>query len=190
MNGVTALIAAYGYIVLFLGVVIEGEIFPLAAGWLSSLGDLNVFISIVVTFVGVVIGDIIWYKIGYRWGRPLLDRCGRFIWLKRSRVQALQQHFEENGKRTLFITKFIYSFGHSSIIVAGMAGMNFKEFLKVDVPAGLLWSILFVILGRFLGHSFILLSDTMKNMTLAIIIVISVLIVIHIFTRRKLGRKV
>ncbi|MFA4936952.1 MAG: DedA family protein [Patescibacteria group bacterium] len=190
MNGIAELITAYGYIVLFLGVVVEGEIFPLAAGWLSSLGELDVFISMAVTFVGVIIGDIIWFKIGYRWGRPLLDRCGRFIWLKRSHIQALQQHFEENGKKTLFITKFIYSFGHSSIVIAGMARMNFKEFLKIDIPAGLLWSILFVVVGRFLGHSFILLSETMKNMTLAIIIVISALIIVQLFVRRKLTKKV
>ncbi len=190
MNGITELIATYGYIVLFLGVVVEGEIFPLAAGWLSSLGSLDVFISIIVTFAGVVIGDIIWFRIGYRWGRPLLNRFGRLIWLKQSRIQALQQHFEENGKKTLFITKFIYSFGHSSIVIAGMARMNFKEFLKVDIPAGLLWSILFVMLGRFLGHSFLLLSDIIKNVTLAIIIVVLVLIIVQLVTRRKLTQKV
>ncbi|MFH1867256.1 MAG: DedA family protein [Patescibacteria group bacterium] len=188
MNGITELISAYGYIVLFLGVVVEGELFPLAAGWLTSLGTLNVFISMAVTFVGVVIGDIIWYYIGLRWGRPLLNKFGKFIWLKRSRLQALEQHFIENGKKTLFIAKFIYSFGHSSIIIAGMARMNFKEFLKVDISAGLLWSILFVWLGRILGHSFLLLNDVIKDVTVAIFVVAVVLIILHLATRRKLSK--
>ncbi len=190
MDGITELISVYGYIVLFLGVVAEGEIFPLAAGWLTIDGTINIYWSILISFVGVVIGDILWFKMGQKWGRPLVDRFGKYIWLKQSKIEALQKHFSENGKKTLFITKFIYSFGHSSILVAGMANMNFREFIKVDIAAGFLWSVLFISLGRLLGESFTLISDWLKNITLAVIAVVVILLIAQTLLRKKLGRVV
>ncbi len=190
MDTIAILIATYGYIFLFLGVVIEGEIFPLAAGWLVSNNILNLYWILLVTYVGVVIGDILWFKVGEHGGRPLLDKWGKILWFKKSRLKSLEQHFLENGKKTLFITKFIYSFGHLSILVAGIGRMNFKEFLKVDLLASLLWSLLFVMLGYFLGNSFWLLSSLIKNMTSAALVVGAVVIVVHVIFRVKLIKEV
>lgn len=190
MNGIAELISVYGYLVLFLGAVAEGEIFPLAAGWLTIDGTIDIYLSIIITFMGVVIGDILWFKLGHRWGRPLIDRYGKYIWLKPSKINALQKHFAANGKKTLFITKFIYSFGHSSILVAGMAHMDFKEFIKVDVVAGFLWSITFVLLGRVLGESFSLISNLLKNVTIAILIIVGLLLIGQAIIRSRLSRQV
>ncbi len=190
MNGIAELISVYGYIVLFLGVVAEGEIFPLAAGWLTIDGTLNIYVSIGVTFFGVVIGDIIWFKIGEKWGRPLIEKYGRFIWIKKNKIERLQKHFAANGKKTLFITKFVYSFGHSSIVVAGMARMNIKEFIKVDIVAGFLWSVVFVLLGRALGESYGLITGVLKDITVGLIVIILIPLLIQASLRLGLGKQV
>lgn len=190
MNTVIDLLASYGYLVLFFGVVVEGELFPLAAGALVSYGFMNLYTAIGVTFVGSFMGDVLWFWAARRWGRWLVDRFGCFRWFRRKRLVGLEEHFRTNGKKTLFLTKFIYSFGHSSIVVAGLAGMPPQELYKVSAPASLLWAVLFVLLGHFFGSSFNLLNHTLRDVAWAGAIIFAAMLTLHLFARRRLIRRV
>ena len=190
MDHLIELLVTYGYIVLFLGVVIEGEIFPLVAGFLVSLSLMDLYTAILVTFAGAVVGDIIWFEAARRWGARFVERYGKWFFLNKKRLRWLEEHFTANGKKTLAITKFIYSFGHSSIIVAGIARMNFKEFLKVDVPASLLWSVLFIFLGNFFGSSFSLLQNLLRDVAWAAVIIFSLVVGVQWYIRKRLTKVV
>ncbi|MFZ5391393.1 MAG: DedA family protein [Patescibacteria group bacterium] len=186
MEQLLELLVSYSYFILFFGVVVEGEIFPLAAGFLSSLFIMNFYASIAVTFVGAVVGDLLWFGAARHWGRKFVDRYGKWFLLKPSRLSKMEDHFNKNGKKTLFITKFVYSFGHSSIIVAGLAKMGWRDFIKVDVPASLLWAILFVFLGKILGASFYLLKNILRDITLSAILIVVLVILFQTLFRRFL----
>lgn len=166
MDRILELLINHSYIILFLGVVIEGEIFPLTAGFLVFLSLMNYYGVLAVGFVGAVLGDILWFMVAKKWGRQILDKHGRWVGLNKKRLAWLERHFNQNGKKTLFITKFIYSFGHSSIIVAGVAKMKWTEFLKVDLLASFLWVLIFVGLGKILGSSYYLLQNTMRDLAI------------------------
>lgn len=190
MNSILVLLASYGYLVLFIGVVVEGEIFPLMAGVLVSYGLMNLFTAIGVTFVGSLVGDLFWFWAAQRWGRGLVERHGRLLFFKRERLARLEEHFRQSGKKTLFLTKFIYSFGHSSVVVASLAGMDKREFMKVDVPASFLWAALFVFLGHFFGASFNLLQHALRDVAWAAGIVLVVVLGVHLYARRALSKDV
>ena len=49
------------YFGLFFAMVLEGETFLILAGVLSHLGALKLHYVMVVAFVGVMLGDILWY---------------------------------------------------------------------------------------------------------------------------------
>jgi len=188
MDKILELLINYSYLVLFLGAVVEGEIFPLLAGFLVSMSLMNLPLALVVTFLGSVIGDWLWFLAGRRFGRKLIDRWGRFLWLKPSKLAWLENHFAKNGKTTLFMTKFIYSFGHSSIIVAGIAKMPTADFIKVDLIASLLWSVLFVGLGKLLGHSFGLLRIVVQDLPYIAVVLILLLIGVQILISKKITK--
>ncbi|MBU1039444.1 DedA family protein [Patescibacteria group bacterium] len=186
MDQLLELLVSYSYLILFLGVVVEGEIFPLAAGFLSSLFIMNFYWSIGVTFVGAIVGDLLWFAAARHWGRKFIERYGKWFFLKPARLNKMEEHFNKNGKKTLFLTKFIYSFGHSSIIVAGLAKMSWRDFIKVDVPASLLWSMLFVFLGKILGASFYLMKHVLRDITLSLILVLILIILFQSLFKRFL----
>lgn len=190
METILVLIVQYGYPLLFLGVVVEGEIFPLVAGFAASLGLLDIGWVILITFIGAVLGDLLWFAAARRWGRQALLKWGRILWITHKRLSWLEEHFEHNGKKTLFITKFIYSFGHSSIIVAGIAQMSWTEFIKVDVPASLLWAIVFSALGYAFGASFTVLQHALRDVTLATVIIVAIIVGFNIYIRKQLKKRV
>src|SRR5437879_11994466 len=83
--------AAYGYPVLFLGVLLEnagipvpGETAVLVAGFLASPaggGHFHIGLIIAVTIVAAVIGDNCGYWLGHRWARPRLQAGRRCLCL-------------------------------------------------------------------------------------------------------------
>lgn len=190
MEGIVTLLLQYSYLVLFFGVVIEGEIFPLSAGFLVSTGQMELFTALAVTFVGTVLGDMLFFAAARRWGRRVVEKCGWFLFVRRTHIDWLEKLFERDGKKTLFVTKFIYTFGHSSIVIAGIARMKWREFLKVDIPSSVLWACLFVFLGKIFGNSFWLVAGTFRNIGLAILAAVGTLIVVQILLRRRFMRSV
>jgi len=190
MDRILELLIGYSYLILFWGVVVEGEIFPLAAGWLVSLSLLNFYAVVGITFVGAFVGDLLWFAAARHWGRRLVEKYGRWLWFKSERLKKMEEYFARNGKKTLWVTKFIYSFGHSSIIVAGIAKMNWRQFIKIDLPASLLWAFLFTLLGKLLGASFYLMRHLARDLTLAGGGVLLIIIVFQASFRRYLNRQV
>src|SRR3954471_10024491 len=83
--------AAYGYPILFLGVLLEnasvpvpGETAVLVAGFLSSPAGgsrFDLLGVILVTIVAAVLGDNLGYWLGHRFARPRLSKGGRFLFL-------------------------------------------------------------------------------------------------------------
>src|SRR5436305_11941619 len=74
----------WGYLVIFLGAVLEsaaflGLVFPgeslvIVAGFLAAQGLLDIGDLIVVAAIGAIIGDARGYEMARRWGRSGLDR--------------------------------------------------------------------------------------------------------------------
>ena len=58
------LMKEYGYIILFIWSVLEGESGLIMAGLLSSTGDMNLYISIFIAGLGGFTGDQIYFYIG------------------------------------------------------------------------------------------------------------------------------
>ena len=88
----------YGYWAVFFGVMLEnaglpvpGETILLVAGFLCSEHHLNLGLVMIVAATGAVIGDNIGFAIGHHYGRGILLRFGRFIFLTPARLD--QNHF-------------------------------------------------------------------------------------------------
>lgn len=81
LQSILAYFVWYGYLVVFLGVMLEnagiplpGETILLAAGFFAYEGHFSLLIVIGVGAVGAILGDNIGYLVGRKAGRPFLDR--------------------------------------------------------------------------------------------------------------------
>src|SRR5438876_2455924 len=81
--------SAYGYPVLFIGVLLEnagipvpGETAVLVAGFLCSPAGgshFNILAVILLTVIAAVIGDNLGFWLGHKWARPRLQQGRRFL---------------------------------------------------------------------------------------------------------------
>lgn len=153
----------WGYLVIFLGAMLEsaaflgliipGESLVLVAGFLAAQGILDLDVLIVTVAIGAALGDSIGYEMGRWLGRPALVRYGSHFGLTDARVDRADAFFARHGSKAIFIGRFV---GFARAIVPFLAGssrMPYRKFLPYNVLGAALWSSAVVLLGYFLGAS-------------------------------------
>ncbi|MEO6351974.1 MAG: bifunctional DedA family/phosphatase PAP2 family protein [Burkholderiaceae bacterium] len=137
----------------FLGLVIPGESLVLVAGFLAAQGVLDLDVLIVTVAIGAALGDSIGYEMGRRLGRPALMRYGSHVGLTNARVDEADAFFARHGSKAVFLGRFV---GFARAIVPFLAGsskMPYRQFLPYNLFGAALWSSAVVLLGYFLGAS-------------------------------------
>jgi membrane protein DedA with SNARE-associated domain len=134
--------------------VLEGPIVTVIAAYLAQHGYMNVLAVYLVCVLGDLIGDSLLYAAG-RFGTNWLPvRLSRWLGITEARQLALTQHFEFKGGRTLLFGKWTHSAGMPILFAAGMAKMNFALYLWFNLLGTLPKTLLFVLVGYFLGAAY------------------------------------
>ncbi|MEH7075754.1 DedA family protein [Neobacillus drentensis] len=119
MNHITDYLDQYGYIVLFVSLILEliaiplpGEVLMTYSGFLVFQGQLNWLISIFSASVGACIGMTLSYWIGYKLGKPFFYKYGHWFHMGPERLDKTSDWFTKHGNKLLFIAYFIPGVRH------------------------------------------------------------------------------
>lgn len=161
MNSILEFVAQNGYLVVFLGVLLEqlGAPLPtplllLAAGALAGLGQLDLTLVILLTVAAALIGDVIWFYIGRSRGFQVLNFLCRISLEQDSCVSGAKGVFTRHGERSLILSKFIPGFSTFAQPLAGATGMSVSRFLIFDGLGAFIWAAVFVGLGFIFSERF------------------------------------
>ncbi|MES2014497.1 MAG: DedA family protein [Patescibacteria group bacterium] len=157
----THLIEAFGYLGiavavfaesgLFFGFFLPGDSLLFTAGFLASQGFLNIFFLIALTIGAAIIGDSVGYWFGKKIGPFIFSRPDSF-WFSHKRVDDTNTFFTKHGAKSLILARFIPAVRTFTPILAGVAGMHYKNFLRYNIVGGILWGALLPLGGYFLGR--------------------------------------
>ena len=118
--------AALGYLgIPFIGAAAIGF-----AAVLASQGKLNIAAVLVLAVIGCEIGGIAGWKIGDRWGRPLLEHPGPILEWRKKAVTKGEQVYQKWGRAAVFVTPSV---------VSGALKMKFRQFAVWNFLAGLVF---------------------------------------------------
>jgi len=148
------LILLYKYAFLLLIVIIEGPIATILAGFITSLGELNFLLAYITVVVGDLIGDVLYYGIGY-WGRTgFIEKWGKYLGLHADRIAQLERHFQKHSGKTLVIGKFSHGIGGAVLVAAGMARISLVQYLWYNTVAAIPKSLALLLIGYYFGHAY------------------------------------
>ncbi|MFH1254932.1 MAG: DedA family protein [bacterium] len=182
------LLTAYKYFFLFPALVVEGPIITVIAGFLSSLGVLNIFTVYAIAVAGDVVGDGMYYAIGY-WGRrKFIERWGRFLGITAERVKNFDEHFEKRSFKTLAIGKLSHVVGAAALTSAGMAKMPFRKFIWYNFIATLPKSLVLALIGFYFGEAYLKIDSYFgyANFTAFLIIISAAVIYLSLKKSKKI----
>lgn len=174
------------YLVIFCGLMVEGEIVLFTAAILVHFGLLNYFGVLVVAFFGAWLGDMLWFLVGRRWGPSYFARHKYWLFLSKNHFERLMEYFKNGrGNRTIFISKFSYGLNHAVIVAAGASQMNFRKFIRLDSWITLSWVLIILSVVQILGSSFQHVKHITKDIGLGAAGVLIIFIVIEILVSKK-----
>lgn len=188
LQQIILLLTAHKYLFLFPVVVVEGPIITVIAGFLSSLGLLNIFIAYAVVVVGDIVGDIMYYALGYYGRQRFVTRWGRFFGITSERVERLEKHFEKHSGKTLIIGKLSHGIGAVVLVAAGIARVPFRKFILYNFIPSLPKSLILLLIGYYAGESYIKISTLLDYTAIGTVVAAVIFIVVY-FMMRKVSKK-
>jgi membrane protein DedA with SNARE-associated domain len=163
---VTRLIGDYGYLAVFLLMVLESACVPvpsevtmLFGGALASAAFAGSGEPLDLVWVGAVgtlgnlVGSWLAYWAGAVGGRPLVERFGRYLLVLPHEVDRAHAWFERRGELTVFVSRLLPVIRTFISLPAGVARMPFWRFTIYTVLGCLPWTFALAWLGYVLGEN-------------------------------------
>jgi membrane protein DedA with SNARE-associated domain len=142
------LLKEYGYIILFIWSIFEGETGLVMAGVLSYTGDMNLFLSIITAALGGFAGDQIYYYLGKfnkNWVLKELKAHRR----KFAKAKLLLRKY---GGWVIFIQRFIYGMRTIIPTTIGVLNYNAKKYAIINLISAFIWASITIILSYIFGN--------------------------------------
>jgi membrane protein DedA with SNARE-associated domain len=142
------LLIKYGYLVLFLGVAVEGEGFLLVASFMAHRGYLYLPVVMLVALAAKCAADQIYYLVARARGRAWLE--GRFG--NHPRYQRTVSPMSPYANWLLLFSRFAVGFRIIIPAACGALGMSPVRFSIINFFAGLIWTVPTALLGFYFGQ--------------------------------------
>ncbi|MEO8488664.1 DedA family protein [Pseudomonas sp.] len=144
-----ALIASYGYWVIFLGCLLEGETVLILSGMAAHQGTLQLLHVIGWATLGGVLGDQLLFWTGRYYGERLLPKLKRH----QPAIERVKGLIHRYPTTSVFAVRFLYGMRLVGPMVIGTSGLAPWRFALINVLSALIWASLFVIAGYWAGET-------------------------------------
>lgn len=187
----------YGYFVLLLGLPVDFIALPLPpgqttltySGYLAFKGVLNLLPIILAAFAGSCIGITITYLIGHHVGAPLIQRFGKWLFLKPSYIEKTRRIYDKYGNRMLLLSFFIPGVRQFFGYFVGIIRIPFRTFALYAYPGALIWVISFVGIGYIFGDQWQVVIGIVEKYLVYIFTLLGIIVFAILYARWRKWRK-
>lgn len=147
MDHLLDLIKDWGYLIVLLGAMVEGESIILAACVAAYFGYLSMTKIVIIAFLGTLFADQGLYFVGRRYGQVILDKFPKF-------KPAAARAFVLLHRWDLWFIltfRFIYGIRTISPVIIGSSGIAPRRFIPLNFLAAIIWTVLSCTVGYMLG---------------------------------------
>jgi membrane protein DedA with SNARE-associated domain len=142
--------------------LVPSEVIMPLAGFLASLGYLDIKYVVLAGLLGSVLGHLPWYFLGAAMGEDRLEsfvaRQGRFVFLRRSHVQKAGDWFDRHSVKAVLLGRLVPGLRTCVNIPAGASRMAFLPYLIYTLIGDAVWTTLLGYGGYGLGRDYPLIA--------------------------------
>lgn len=156
----THILLTYGYLLLFVWVLIEQLGLPLpatpvllAAGALSAQREISFGTALAFGLMACLLSDTVWFFVGKRYGHHVLNLLCRISLEPTMCVRRTQLQFGRKRQLTLLFGKFVPGLASLTAPIAGQSGMRYPQFIGLDAVGSLVWLAALLEGGRIFGDA-------------------------------------
>jgi membrane protein DedA with SNARE-associated domain len=171
------------------GIPFPGETLLLAAGAWAAARHHSILLVILFGFAGATIGADIGYLVGYKGGRPFIERFGAILHLRPEHLAHAELFFARHGDKAIIGARFIIGLRTWASMLAGMSRMPFWRFQVFSALGGLLWAALVGIAGYVLGSNLPLLETIIRAVGIGGLTVLLLVVLVLLVAQRRAVRR-
>jgi phosphatidylglycerol lysyltransferase len=145
---VELLLLKYGYLLLFVGVIVEGEVVLIAGSFLASRGYFNIGTVALVALAANTLSAQFYYTAARVRGRGWFE--GRFP--QKSAYRKIINWVGTRDNWLLLVSRFLFGFRIVIPAACGAFGMPAARFTVINIFAGLLWVVPTALAGYYFGE--------------------------------------
>lgn len=193
---ITQLIASVGYLGVFALMTLESAALPVPsevvmpfAGYLAYQGVFNLFLISIVGAAGCTAGSIISYYIGLKGGRPLIERYGKYFFIKTGHMDIAEEWFGKYGDRAVFFSRLLPVVRTFISLPAGIGRYDFKKLVAFSFLGSLPWCFALAYIGFSLGPYWENIIGFFNGLDIAVVAVVILLALYFLFLKKRIIRK-
>lgn len=180
--------AGLGILVESAGVPFPGETLLLAAAAWAAARNHSLVLVILFGFLGATAGADLGYFLGFKGGRPFVERFGSLFRIRPEHIARAEMFFARHGDRAVLGARFVIGLRTCGSMLAGMAHMPFWRFQLFSALGGLVWSAIIGGAGYFLGSNLGLIETIVRAIGLGGLAIIVVVAIIAVVAQRRASR--
>lgn len=172
---------------------LESMIFPLPSeavmpfvGFKVADGEWNLWLAILATSFGSMIGSWLSYAIGYFGGKPLVLKVGKYLLLKQRDLEWTERFFHRRaGAMTVFIGRFIPVVRHFISIPAGIGKMPWLPFSVATLIGATVWNTFLLLVGKQLRDNWHIVQKYSHQADIVIVALILAAVAWWFWSRKR-----
>ncbi|USK57246.1 DedA family protein [Cytobacillus solani] len=180
MEFIERLFAQYGYFVLLFGLPLELIALPIPpgnstlayTGYLSHKNVLDLLPALAMAYSGSVIGISIAYWIGKKLGMPLVEKYGKWLFLKPEYLKKTRITYEKYGNKMLLFGFFLPGVRQLNSYFAGIFQVPYRTFALYAYTGAALWVSIFIGIGYVFGNQWQLVFTLIDHFMKFILIIL------------------
>ncbi len=191
-NFVLNLVNQYGYLGMFLGMVLEAVIVVipseaiLATGGILASKKIFTFWGAFLTgLIGSVFCAIVIYFMGYFGGKPFIKKYGKYFFMKEEDVEKSDSWFNKYGLIGALIGRNFPIIRTLISLPIGIMRLSFPKFIIYTTIGSIPWTLVFVYVGYTLGNGWTIADKYIGNLKVPIRILLIILISSYFYKKIK-----
>jgi membrane protein DedA with SNARE-associated domain len=155
---ITQFISAIGYAGVFILMTLESAALPVPsevvmpfAGYLAYQGTFDLLLISIIGAIGCTAGSVLSYYIGYKGGRPFIEKYGKYLFIKTSHMELAETWFKKYGDRAVFFSRLLPVVRTFISLPAGIGRYDLKKLIAFSFIGSLPWCFALAYVGFSLG---------------------------------------
>ena len=149
------------------------------AGYLASLGEMNIFLVILSGIVGSILGSLLNYWIASRFGRDFLLKYSKYFFINTEKFARFEVFFNTHGEITTFVGRLIPVIRQYISFPAGLVRMNLKKFIFYTGLGAAIWCTVLAYVGYFVGNNIDIIKENIDYIMYFIFPALILLVIIY-----------
>ncbi|MGH2730722.1 MAG: DedA family protein [Actinomycetota bacterium] len=182
----------YGYTAIFLLMLVESACIPfpsevtmLVGGWYAADGRLDFFWVGAAGVLGNLVGSLLAYAIGRSTGRTLLERYGRYLFIRPHDIDRAEEWWERHGEAATFFSRLLPVIRTFISLPAGIARMPIGKFSLYTFLGVIPWTYALAYVGLVVEDNWERVLDYFNVPTLLIGSAIVIGVAVWFIRRRR-----